>query len=221
MGGQDASPGQFPYQISLRSRGNRHFCGGSILTGKWVISAAHCTAGRTPNDVIVAVGSIWILGGDSYDVDKIISHENYDSFLIVNDITLLRTAIRLAFSEHVQPIAIAPNFVDTPQSAVASGFGLLSHPGVLPENLQFLETKTLTVEYCAEVLANHEIRRTSICILTRAKEGLCMGDSGGPLVVNNTLIGLVSWGFPCARGRPDVLTRVSEFYDWIKPKIDE
>lgn len=42
-----------------------------------------------------------------------------------------------------------------------------------------------------------------------------MGDSGGPLVANEELVGLVSWGIPCARGRPDVFVRVDNVRSWI------
>lgn len=32
VGGSDADPGQFPYQISFQNKGsNFHFCGGSVL----------------------------------------------------------------------------------------------------------------------------------------------------------------------------------------------
>lgn len=41
VGGHDAEPGQFPYQISLRNR-NSHTCGGSIIDEKWILTAAHC-----------------------------------------------------------------------------------------------------------------------------------------------------------------------------------
>ena len=45
VGGTVAHEGQFPYQISLRNRYNRHFCGGSILNHQWILTAAHCVYG--------------------------------------------------------------------------------------------------------------------------------------------------------------------------------
>lgn len=42
------------------------------------------------------------------------------------------------------------------------------------------------------------------------------GDSGGPLVENEYQVGVVSWGIPCAKGKPDVFTRVYSYLDWIK-----
>lgn len=57
---------------------------------------------------------------------------------------------------------------------------------------------------------------TTICAYTGVQErGMCHGDSGGPLVSGEELIGLVSWGVPCALGYPDVFTRTASFQPWI------
>lgn len=43
IGGADALPGQFPYQISLIVN-NSHICGGSIIDNQWILTAGHCVA---------------------------------------------------------------------------------------------------------------------------------------------------------------------------------
>ena len=46
VGGVDALDGQFPHQISLR-QGGSHICGGSIISRKFVLTAAHCVTYET------------------------------------------------------------------------------------------------------------------------------------------------------------------------------
>lgn len=47
------------------------------------------------------------------------------------------------------------------------------------------------------------------------------GDSGGPLVNDDEQVGVVSWGIPCAKGEPDVFTRVYSYLTWINSNMKE
>ena len=43
-GGVPAVPGQFPWQVALIID-NMYFCGGSLISKKWVLTAAQCVEG--------------------------------------------------------------------------------------------------------------------------------------------------------------------------------
>jgi len=43
LGGTEATPHSWPWQCSIQAIFNaQHFCGCSIITQEWIISAAHC-----------------------------------------------------------------------------------------------------------------------------------------------------------------------------------
>lgn len=151
IGGSDASDGGFPYQASLRSWGS-HFCGGSILNERWILTAGHCVSGSVyccrinimkklllllfiPNiysqngkRVTVVVGTNLLSnGGDSYHVEKLLSHENYDPLAIRNDIGLVQVSDDIVFGPKVQPVALPiDDFTDFYHNAVLSGWGRIS-----------------------------------------------------------------------------------------------
>lgn len=44
VGGHDAAPGSWPWQVSLNDDGGSYFCSGSLINKDWVLTAAHCVA---------------------------------------------------------------------------------------------------------------------------------------------------------------------------------
>ncbi|GLD66524.1 trypsin-3 [Lates japonicus] len=44
VGGYECRKNSVPYQVSLNS--GYHFCGGSLISSTWVVSAAHCYKSR-------------------------------------------------------------------------------------------------------------------------------------------------------------------------------
>jgi trypsin len=127
VGGSNAASGQFPYQVSLRSAANSHFCGGSIINSRWALSAAHCTIGRTTANTRVVVGTHLLnSGGISHTTSAIVNHPSYNANTLANDISVVQTAAAIGFTNLAQPMGLASAFTGGGITATASGWGQTS-----------------------------------------------------------------------------------------------
>lgn len=130
VGGKSAIIGQFPHQVSLRSSyTKKHFCGGSIITPRFILTAAHCSQGgfASPSNVYAVVGALTrLVGGTVVHLEKITPHQKFNKTILKHDISLIRTATEIIFSRLVRPIALPtkslPETGDVP--VTISGWGL-------------------------------------------------------------------------------------------------
>uniref|UniRef100_A0AAQ4PV71 Coagulation factor IX n=1 Tax=Gasterosteus aculeatus aculeatus TaxID=481459 RepID=A0AAQ4PV71_GASAC len=232
VGGEVAIPGEIPWQVHvLDTRGRiRLFCGGSILSERWVITAAHCL-GEEAGSFFVRVGEhdIYINEGTEQDhevSERHIYHRYNASVSLYNhDIALLHLRSPIVFSTAVRPICLGPKafteaLVKESSPATVSGWGRTRFLGFTAAALQRVE-----VPYADRI----ECKQSSSARITPAMfcagyheeaKDACQGDSGGPHAnsAHDTwfLTGIVSWGEECAKqGKYGVYTRVSLYYPWI------
>ncbi|KAJ7393989.1 hypothetical protein OS493_003660 [Desmophyllum pertusum] len=58
VGGEDASPGAWPWQAMLRwSPTGSVFCGGSLVAPQWVATASHCVKGSEAGSIYIRLGA--------------------------------------------------------------------------------------------------------------------------------------------------------------------
>ncbi|XP_076620356.1 chymotrypsin-2-like [Colletes latitarsis] len=214
VGGQVATRGKYPYQVSIR-QSFRHICGGSIINEYFILTAAHCIYYTIADQIKVVVGSNYLNEfGVYYQAAELFYPLTYNNDLIIDDIGLIRVNRYIEFNELVQPILLAPVYDINPgETAVVTGWGRLSTDGVIPNSLQEIYLTVISQDKCKGMY--WILTKNNICTLTKMNEGVCNGDSGGPMVVSGSQVGIVSYGFPCAMGWPDVYTRVYPYIDWI------
>ncbi|XP_031631436.1 coagulation factor IX-like [Contarinia nasturtii] len=240
LGGDDADEGQFPYQVSLRSYFSLygdHWCGGSIISDRFILSAAHCTQAEHSRPMYLhgIIGTIYRFDdGVHIRFSHIINHPAYDNGdkIGLNDISILRTTEQIVFTNLIQPIALPINdSIDEKNIVIVSGFGYTSSPStdelpLLSDVLKFTKLSTISQKTCLEKFKYvYNINEKQLCTIGPINVGICHGDSGGPLVdssnpENKVLVGIISWGIPCGKGWPDVYTRVYSYLDWIQSEME-
>ncbi|EDV51096.1 chymotrypsin-1 [Drosophila erecta] len=235
MNGTAAKAKQLPYQVGLLchfegSMDEPNLCGGTILSDRWIVTAAHCLQDPKSNlsKVLVHVGKVNYFDDKEIVVNRshTIVHKKFDRRTALDDIALIRLPKKLTFNKHIQPAKLpSARKTYTGSKAIISGWGLTTKQ--LPSQvLQYIRAPIISNKECERQWnkqlkgkGKKSVHSSLICI--DSKEGLpCRGDSGGPMVLDDstrTLVGIVSHGFDgeCKLKLPDISTRVSSFLKWI------
>lgn len=155
VGGTDALPQQFPYQASLRSKPNlRHFCGGSIVSNRWILTAAHCTIDERASTLVAVVGThLLSTGGVAHRIAVVRNHEQFNRISLENDIALIQTTHLISFGLFVSAIKLINRDVQSGGGElVVSGWGRIATKGPIPDNLKWLRTKAISWTDCKQLV---------------------------------------------------------------------
>ncbi|XP_062872584.1 transmembrane protease serine 5 [Trichomycterus rosablanca] len=237
VGGVEATPGKWPWQVSLYYS-NRHSCGGSIITSQWIITAAHCVQYYRLRQIsswvvyagIVTRNAAKLAQQTGHSVEKIIYNKNYNHRDHDSDIALMKLRTALNFSDTIRPVCLPKYAHELPGGTLCwiSGWGYTQPDDVhIPDTLKEAPVPLISTKKCnSSCMYNGEITQRMLCAgYTEGKVDACQGDSGGPLVcqADNVwrLFGVVSWGTGCAEpNHPGVYTKVAEFLSWIYEVIE-
>ncbi|XP_055642828.1 serine protease snake-like [Toxorhynchites rutilus septentrionalis] len=240
VGGEEARKGEFPHQALLGypseddPREITFKCGGTLISERYVLSAAHCSIGGKPT--VVRLGENNLLDNEDdqvdFDVDEFIRHPEYTPRRAYHDIALVKMAQDVFFTKLIRPACLWTGRSLNFSSAIASGFGRTEFAGSTSDVLMKVQLDVLDKSDCSALTAsgkfNQGISDGQMCVGSRAGgKDTCQGDSGGPLVTLTDqkgcvfhLFGITSTGAACGFGKsPSIYTRVAYYIDWIEENV--
>ena len=231
VGGSPTTIEAHPWQALVIVAPDSRLCGGSIIDSQWIVTAAHCVVGASPDGLDVHVGTSTLRGrsaGNRLMVVEIVVHPDWDASAYRNDVALLRLAEPLAFGSSVAPIRVPvsqdPNaWPPVGTAATISGWGSTEFEGDPSNQLRAAQIQILGSPDRGDCGSYGSSFDGVVEICAGVPTGgidACQGDSGSPLVVDvegtPVLAGVTSVGFECGRvDYPGIFTRLTTFVSWM------
>uniref|UniRef100_A0AAG5DTU4 Peptidase S1 domain-containing protein n=1 Tax=Anopheles atroparvus TaxID=41427 RepID=A0AAG5DTU4_ANOAO len=192
VNGQTVTVENFSFMVSLCVKGF-HICGGSIITVKHVVSAAHCLSNRPPIALVtLRAGSIRQPSGYLFAVSSYVIHPNYNPQTFDYDAAVITISASFAGYPNIAVIALQETEI-APTWCYVMGWGY-AYPDkrALLADLQYTWLQSTTTESCSKFHGAGRITQQMICAAYKTRD-ICTGDSGGPLVCNEQLTGIASF----------------------------
>ncbi|KAK8376905.1 hypothetical protein O3P69_010089 [Scylla paramamosain] len=234
-GGHVAEPGSTPWLVSLM---DTHyvdpvpFCGGTLISHRWVITSASCVTSYQGNhdNIKVVLGEYDLTVDEGWErtrcVNYIVLHPEYDYYTHHADVALIRLGFYIFYSQRIGTLKLPPWWHTKTNEAqedstsgdlyTIAGWGRVGESGEYSPVIRVAQVPLLSREDCMEVYP--EFTNTMICAGNLTYGGLdsCQGDLGGALASDGYIRGVSSWSVGCGRpGYPGVYTDVTRVMDWI------
>ena len=187
IGGVDTLANSYPWMVSLRVIKNNtlydHICAGTIISSTHILTSAHCVNNLSNDTVLIAVVGIHLRDDvsqyavqNSYTINAIKIHEDYNQAASRNDIALLTLSSRITFNTNVSALCLLEenkSFVN--KSGVVAGWGINdSQSKILQQtNLKILENENLK---CKNYLTNSNLIFCALNSDTNKTSNVCNGD---------------------------------------------
>ncbi|XP_063697688.1 chymotrypsin-2-like [Culicoides brevitarsis] len=228
--GEGVGPTDIPFAVGimLHRPQNPGFCGGTLVSRNYVLTAASCLVNVPRASVLLGASNI-NNASDIIDAAELIPHPLYDSGADRNDIGLIKLVRPADLSDFVKVIDLPKwsqrkkSFSDVPVTTFGWGSRGKRGEKVPVETLHAVKETVIKNLSCK---TKYPAYITSSNICTGSSGTPCTGDEGGAMYMIDegkpVAIGVFSYQFSmgCTWGWPPVYARITSYLEWIQSNSD-
>ncbi|CAF1402023.1 unnamed protein product [Adineta steineri] len=235
VGGETAASHSWAWAVSLRKPSVGHFCGGTIISPHYILTAAHCLEGVSLSRITItaAVGTDTLYDSEGQRViaSNIYMHPRWNTVTKENDIAIIKLKNAISFGgSNIAKLCLpaisvfdATSFPSPNTNLVAIGWGSTITGGSSSNVLRQVTVQSVSdqVQKCSNSIHNVDLQFCAA--VNGGGKDTCQGDSGGPLMYYSPvyqqwmIAGITSYGRGCGlSGYAGVYARASVYISWIK-----
>jgi len=236
VGGFEAEENQWPWEVALFID-DAWFCGGSLISENYVLTAAHCVDGASYFDILAGAHNV----REPSEPNRVEitsfngwTHPQWSPNDLSNDIALIELPSPIEFNDYIKPSCLPKDgdVVNPGDLITCIGWGKPSDTsgGISPVLRMVQDLPSISNDDCNDIYGI--VGPGVFCIDTTGGKGTCNGDSGGACMKRFEAqshgnsdapgdkwkqVGIVSFGSSagCEVGYPAGFTRTEFYIEWL------
>ncbi|KAH0815124.1 hypothetical protein GEV33_007667 [Tenebrio molitor] len=230
VGGQQASPGQFPWQAAIYkyTADGRYFCGGTLYNEQWILTAGQCVIDAT--EFTIQLGSNQL---DSTDNNRIVVNATtyyveprFDPTVSLrHDVGMIKLPSPVTVNDYIQPVRMLESMSPIYKGVAVetAGWGQTADSGDIVNDLNYVQLKIIANTECQSYYGDQFFGSMTCTEGSNYNEGFCFGDVGGALLGDVPVgdykiqVGISSFISQngCESLDPTGYTRTDAYFQWM------